>query len=136
MQASPRSMIQLLPRRAGITIDSKVSSSSCSFRAGITGRSSGAFRISISIVRSEATQMTVNPLPTLCTIGYQNFVGQGFGQGSAVKQNLRRFYSLSAINHAFHTLYLEQDAKPSLTLGQWIDLYKALLGTDRQPHVP
>ncbi len=68
---------------------------------------------------------------------YQNFVGQGFGQGSAVKQNLRRFYSLCAINHAFHALYLDKDAKPSyLTLGQWIDLYRALLGTDRQPPTP
>jgi len=58
---------------------------------------------------------------------YQRFIFHGFGEGLPVRQNLRRFYTRTAIDRAFQELSLDKDLRPGhLTLDQWISLYNAL----------
>lgn len=58
---------------------------------------------------------------------YLKFVKVGFGNGLAIRNNLRRRFSIIKIDEALHRLSLSRKTKPSqMSLDQWVQLFSSL----------
>lgn len=56
---------------------------------------------------------------------YQDFVKLGYDNGRSVRSNLKKRFSLSQIDKALHTCWINKKAKPShLSAKQWVLLFK------------
>lgn len=59
---------------------------------------------------------------------YQRFVKIGFGQGLAVRNNLKSQFSTQKIDQVLHDLSISRKAKPqSITLSNWLEMYRCII---------
>lgn len=92
------------------------------------------YRFKVSDFRPEPTvkavllRFTKKATPLLPWAGrrkYQNFVKVGFGQGLAVRNNLKSQFSTHRIDQVLHDLSISRKARPqSVDLASWLEMYR------------
>lgn len=82
----------------------------------------------VNAVLLRFTKKSTPLLPWSERYKYQQFVKAGFGQGQAVRNNLKTHFSTQQIDQALHSLSVSKKAKPqNISLSNWIELYRCII---------